>query len=521
MGQAKTSGGKASGVPSTAVPTGLPIRLVSSSPSKSLLTTLGPVSPKASSNASTFGLPIRSSQSTRDVLGSPTILDVPSILESGERDLSNLRPYQVATVEFLADHPCALLADEMGVGKTPPSLRALGPNASAIVVCPKSLALMWGQRAHEWRAELGVIYRELPARNQLAIWTFEQLPEPTPGQALFPGKNLRDVTLIVDEAQAVKNVKTRRHKAVKALRRQCGRGWFLTGTPLTNKPSDLWGVLDCGNMALKVFDGYEHFLESFHAEPLWITRRTTKRDGTPTYRKERIGYKYHEPTPEVPERLKRVMLRRLKRDVLADLPPKQFTDLYVEAPTSAELLGELAAAQLYLEGFELDNPGELPPFEKFAEVRAKLAHSRIDAMLDFVEQYEESETPLVVFAEHKAPIMRLHGREGWAVITGDTKPQERKAYIDCFQGGLLSGIALTIATGGVGIDLTYASNVLFVDMSFSPALNNQAIDRLHRMGQTADRLTITRMVSDHPVDVRLLKLITDKMRMFEMTMGDV
>src|SRR5262249_3326827 len=155
---------------------------------------------------------------------------------------------------------------------------------------------------------------------------------------------------------------------------------------------------------------------------------------------------------------------------------------------------------LWEEYADLLEANELPPFEKFSEARAKLAQSRIRAMLEVVGQFEQHGEPLVVFSAHRGPVGALADRAGWEVITGDTEPPRRREIVEAFQAGRLKGIALTIRAGGTGLTLTRASTALFVDLDWTPANNLQAEDRLCRIGQEAGHVRIIQMVSDHPLD---------------------
>lgn len=162
-----------------------------------------------------------------------------------------------------------------------------------------------------------------------------------------------------------------------------------------------------------------------------------------------------------------------------------------------------------------DEDDELPPFEELSRARAAMAKSRIPAMLDFVASHEEAEVPLVVFSDHRAPVLALEGRPGWAVITGSTPTVDRDRAVEDFQAGKLSGIALTIAAGGVGLTLTHASNELFVDRAWNPSANLQAEDRCIRIGQTAQSVTITVMKSRDALGRRIEEIIEQKTALIE------
>jgi hypothetical protein len=201
------------------------------------------------------------------------------------------------------------------------------------------------------------------------------------------------------------------------------------------------------------------------------------------------------------------MLRRRREDVLPDLPRKTYTQLVV-GPVDASLQKSLDS--IWEEWGTSVEVGQLPPFEKFSEIREKLARSRVDAMIEYIENAEEQEVPLVVFSAHLAPMDALLGRPGWAVITGVTSPEKRQEIVRAFQAGKLKGVGVTIKAGGVGINLTHAWKALFVDLDWSPANNWQAEDRVCRIGQMSDKVEIVRMVSDHPLDIHIQNMLVDK-----------
>jgi hypothetical protein len=163
----------------------------------------------------------------------------------------------------------------------------------------------------------------------------------------------------------------------------------------------------------------------------------------------------------------------------------------------------------------IDGKKQLPPFEEFSSLRAALAESRIPALLEMVEDHEEQGVPLVVFSAHKAPVLACGEREGWEAITGDTSSKKRQEIVERFQAGKLKGLALTIRAGGVGLTLTHAWKAIFVDLDWVPSQNQQAEDRICRIGQLAAHCEIVRMVSDHVLDIHVLDLIGWKIAVIE------
>lgn len=156
------------------------------------------------------------------------------------------------------------------------------------------------------------------------------------------------------------------------------------------------------------------------------------------------------------------------------------------------------------------------PFEMLSAMRAALATAKIPACLELVEQYEEANEPVVVFSDHQAPIEALGARPGWAMLYGKTPMDQRQTIVDAFQAGKLKGVACSIKAAGVGITLTRADTIIFVDQSWVPALNEQAQDRICRIGQKRGCNIIT-LAADHPLDKRIAELLSIKQAMVSAT----
>jgi SWI/SNF-related matrix-associated actin-dependent regulator 1 of chromatin subfamily A len=424
--------------------------------------------------------------------------------------------FQRQGILWLLEHTRALLADDMGLGKTMQALWALADDARALVICPSSLKHNWEAECAMWRPDLKpVVLRgwgsfRLPDPGEVVITNFEALPptenktargdEPKRGKRPWEPEvyryDTRDVVVVVDEASFAKNAKSERGKATRALAGMARQCWLLTGTPLLNRPMCLWGTLRAGDMHELVFQGWGGFTYGFRA--------TKNRWG---------GYDFGHPRPEVSEKLRRLMIRRRKEDVLDQLPEVRTRDVLSHA-MPAKLKRRLDIAwQGWLDferGARRMMPSQLPSFEEFSEVRALLAEARIPDMLSLCEQHEETETSLVVFSAHRAPIEALSEREGWGVIMGGQSPRVTQDVVRRFQSGELAGVGLTIRAGGYGHTLTRASDIVFVDQSWVPSENRQALDRVRRIGQEASRILVTRLVSDHPLDRHVLKLLDEK-----------
>lgn len=437
--------------------------------------------------------------------------------EQGQNaERKGLYEFQVDGVDWLSKGDKRLLADDMGLGKTVQTLMALPKDCAALVIAPASLKYNWKQECEKWRPDLNAVVVNgktnfrLPAFGELVIVNYDILPEyvepkkinanskPWEVMVYWPNSEMarhaKNIVLIVDEAHRVKNYKTKRSKRVKGLCMTASRVWALTGTPLENRPQDLYGILETLQMQMKVFGGWNKFVNYMNG-----------------YQDSWGGYVWGTPKPIVPELLRRVMLRRKRQEVLPDLPNKSIT--YIKVPLPANLKKHMD--DLWTKNSKYFDDKELPPFEQFSSIRHELAVSRVDTLIDLVEDHEEDEVPLVVFSAHLEPLDVLGQREGWGKITGATSPENRQKIVNDFQAGKLKGVAVSIRAGGVGLTLTRAWKAIFVDLDWVPGANQQAEDRICRIGQTSNKCEIVRMVSDHVLDMHVLELIQWKMNLIE------
>lgn len=429
---------------------------------------------------------------------------------------SGLYGFQVQGVDWLTKGKYRLLADEMGLGKTVQTLMALPKNSKCLVVAPAAVKFNWKEEVEKWRPDLNPVVVSgsdnfrFPNAGEIVIVNYEILPkylEPkkkTPSskawdvQVFWPNVEFKnqaqEINLIIDEAQRVKNYKTQRSKRVRGLCMTAKSVWALTGTPLENKPQDLYGILDALQMQLQVFGGWRRFVKLMNG-----------------YQDSWGGYVWGEPDPLVPDLLRRVMLRRKRYDVLPDLPNKTYSDVKVDLPSSLRNYMD----ELWDEWGNVIKEKRLPPFERFSEIRNKLAISRIGALIDLVEDHEDEDVPLVVFSAHVEPLNQLAERDGWEKITGATSAERRQQIVNEFQAGNLKGVAVSIKAGGVGLTLTRAWKAIFVDLDWVPGANQQAEDRICRIGQESQKVEIVRMVSNHVMDLHVLELIHLKNNLIE------
>ncbi len=423
-------------------------------------------------------------------------------------DYSSLRDYQREGVDTIRRHRSFLLADAPRLGKSLQALRSLPKQCRAIVICPKSVRGVWQDEVTKWRPDLtATVTKELrrPSMGEVLISTWDNLPDPPRGSARLILDDLSDVYLIADEVHFCMSESAQRTQKFRALGSQCGHRLGLSGTPMPGTPPQLWGVLVSCGVALQAFPaGREEFVKSCGGTPKYIRDKRTGK-------LRQVGYNWGKVSPEVAERLKTVMLRRVASDVL-DLPPKQYQDIRCETP--ADLRPFLDSVNE--KAWEGVGPEDLPPFEVMAPARAALARSRIPEALEFARNMAAS-MPLIVFSAHVEPILAFRDVPGAGFVVGDESShgkgdKSRQRTIDAFKQGELQIIAMTIKVGGVGLDLSRADGILFVDRAYNPGDNLQPEERATAVGKTS-MVTIWRMVSDHPIDVRVQQIIDMKTRL--------
>jgi len=483
-----------------------------------------------------------------------------------ECKVPGLYPFQKAGAEFLRSRRRALLADEMGLGKTVSALAALDAQKGSLVIVPPIVLGNWYQESRKWRPDLGATiwkrpYSIFPEPGELRFATYSTLPlesveertrcpfcermtaievseqegppfDPAPftvcecsrerggcgkrfAQAedawitnVWGGeKPKHPVQLVVDEAHYIKSRKAKRTIGVRAIASQCSSVWLLSGTPLLNTPEELWSLCQAmpgtsaagfDTAAHDVFGSWKKFVDLFHGK--------AKKYG---------GYEWSaagEVDDEARVRLNSLMLRRMRAEVLPELPKK--TRRFLEVKVDERGLPTWGSAEDLRRMSDDEVLAECAPDRTLSSVRRELALRKLDALIQIVESYEEERELIVIFSYHREPVEQLGQRPGWACITGSTPAHERTEFVSAFQAGKLKGIAGTIGAMGVGVTLTASANVAFLDRDFVPANNLQGEDRVVRIGQNRGVL-VTIIQTSHAVDLRVRDALERKTRLLE------
>ena len=338
--------------------------------------------------------------------------DVDSILNQNGKALM---PFQYDGVRWMATRQKAILADEMGLGKTVQALISVPAAAPILVVCPAVAKGVWLREARRFRPDLKVTVIsgrgnfQWPTAGEMVVCNFDILPGEKAAKKGYSATLSADLlataptgmVLIADEAHALKASDSARTSRFRALRdvalNNNGKVWLLTATPMLNRAPELWAIMQALGAGREVFGSYNNYLKMWNAQ------------------QGRYGIEWGNPTPEVARCLKTMMLRRLKCDVLPQLPPKTITDLEVNGLSATvkslcdETLDALLAAGVNLDkslAVALATSKSTPAFEMLAKARAALATAKFGAAIELIESYEDAEEPVVVFSAHRAPDRR-------------------------------------------------------------------------------------------------------------------
>ena len=455
----------------------------------------------------------------------------------------NLYPFQLAGVEFMNQRDNTLLAEEMGIGKTIETIGYININNfnKIVIVCPNTLKLNWKNELEKWlikdykiHVAESNLHSNIPEDINIIIINYDILlnsrKKKKQGDVeLRPELGGEFGLLVADEIHKCKNNKTLRAKLFYKIKAK--KKIYLTGTPILNKVGELFYIIN--SLDPQTFPNRWKFLHQF----------------TNFYHN---GYGYVSEGGKNLDELNRllrstIMIRRLKKDVLTELPPK--TRQIIEIPTNGlgniiekeqqtlatyeELLSRLKA-DLELSKLS-DDPEEYRQavkslkmasgiaFTEIARIRHETALAKLPLVIDYIKDLLEEHDKIIIFAHHRDVIQSIFNnfKEIAVYLTGECNIKHRQDAIDRFQNDQKVKIFIgSIQAAGVGITLTASNFVLFVELDWVPSNMEQAIDRLHRIGATNPVLA-QYFVLQNSIDAKMAKTIVEKQELIEKALGDV
>jgi len=430
---------------------------------------------------------------------------------------AQLRDYQATGFRWLARLSAwgvgACLADDMGLGKTVQALAAILLRAAqgpTLVVAPLSVTSNWQEEAGRFAPTLNVIVFGPGDRKQtiaglgafdLLIVSYGLLPLEAELLAAVSWQ-----TVVLDEAQAIKNMQTKRSRAAMELAAECRI--ITTGTPLENHLGELWTLFNFLNPGL--LGSFKKFNEKF-AIPI---ERDQDKEARNRLRKL----------------IRPFILRRLKSDVLQELPAKTEITLEVEMSPEELRLYE-AQRQRALESIDAhrgEEPGrqQLRILGEIMKLRrlccnpslilpeAGIASSKLRVFADTLGELLDNNHKALVFSQFVDHLRIIRDylderRIGYQYLDGSTPIKQRKERIDAFQNGSGEVFLISLKAGGAGLNLTAADYVIHMDPWWNPAVEDQASDRAHRIGQERP-VTVYRLVMKDTIEQQIVDLHKQK-----------
>ena len=431
-------------------------------------------------------------------------------------DLSSypLYPHQVTGVEFLARRGRAILGDDMGLGKTRQAIIALkesAPTGVFLIICPASLKLNWAREIRMVDTDaridvLGVSGYEHP-QPQWVIVNYDLLAR--------NADRLRKVAwtgVALDEAHFIKNASQRSSQALKILgvsedKRAGVAGprlvFLLTGTPMPNRPRDLFNLLRAvGHPSARSFLSFaRQYCGAYRNNYGWVT------DGASNI-------------AELNLLLKEVMLRRKKDEVL-DLPPK------IRSWVPLQITGDAAwnANEGFLNWFlgsDASRPNDTEFLARITKLRVALHKAKHAACAERIKDVVASGQKVLVFTSYTEGITRHKKTLGdqAVTITGADNAKQRMKAMDAFQKDPNVTVALcNLIAGGVGLNLTAATHVIFQDLDWVPANHLQAEDRCYRIGQDK-QVTVEYLLANGTLDTYIARLLEAKLKLVQAVEAD-
>jgi SWI/SNF-related matrix-associated actin-dependent regulator of chromatin subfamily A-like protein 1 len=369
-----------------------------------------------------------------------------------------LYPHQEQSKQFLLDTKRAILADQPRVGKTLPTAAAALEHLPALIVCPAIAKTVWEAAFNKLsNATVRVVNGKNDAMkttdHQVVIINYDLL------QYFF--NNAGYQTLVLDECHRVKNPLAKRTTSAALLMKQIGRVYALSGTPIPNRPIELWPILH----NLGIYRGGWYDFAARYAK-MWRAPWGLDVSGSSNIAELKALMKPH-------------VMRRKKEDVFQDYQDPQVSLITFDLPNDKR-------EQQFDADALVANPNALLAFEGLAEIMKEAGMRKVDAAAEFIDDLLNAGEPVVVFAHHKDVVgklcdeLRIHKP---VTVVGDTPRAQRDKAIADFQSGKAKCIVGNIAAMSEGVDLSAADTIVFVECTWSTSALEQASSRVENIAK--------------------------------------
>lgn len=433
-------------------------------------------------------------------------------LPNGMEDI--LRPYQITGYRWL----CSLahygmggiLADDMGLGKTLQTITYVlaNPGTRTLIVCPTSLAYNWQDEFSKFAPQIATqIISGTPQERADLMQQSTDVPVWITTYPLIR----KDVDLykaqifdacFIDEAQFIKNPTSLGAKAVKAV--QAKHRFALTGTPIENTLSELWSIFD---FVMPGFFGRYRQFEECYEKPILRDHDSVQMQ-------------------KLRRKIRPFVLRRMKKEVLTELPDKIETRRMAEMGAKQRKIYEsyLARIQMELAGDEENTPGgnRMQVLAALTRLRQICCHpatfasnyhggsGKLDLLMEQLPDILEGGHSVIVFSQFTS-MLSIIARElkqrniPFFYLAGSTSAQERKREVKEFNRGEVKVFLISLKAGGTGLNLTGADTVIHFDPWWNPAVEDQATDRAYRIGQKK-KVQVIKYVMKDSIEEKIYEL---------------
>jgi len=432
-------------------------------------------------------------------------------------------PHQVAAIEWGVNNKAVLIADEQGLGKT---IEAIGianyfTFSKILVITIASMKYTWAEEIEKWSTSFPSIHvvegtkPDIPHHATTLVVNYDIVRHASVQEAIerFAPFDLA----IVDEAHYMKNPEAQRTKAIigkGGLATLAGRHVLLTGTPMQSKPIELYPLLAAyARDLIRPYTDYWSFAKRYNG----------------AYR-DRWGWQLGAPTnrEELNSRLREgFMLRRLKKDVMKNLPDKRYQIVPLQIGKSGKISKEVAelldnaeltdAAMRKIDlGLKFDaHEKDMAALGEMVNERRDIAEQKLPTCLKHIKDTLSNTDKVIIFAHHKSIVGDLAAELAQynpAVISGSVALKKRKAEVDRFQTDPSCRVFIgNMDAAGTGITLTAASTVICVEWSWVPGIIEQAVDRAHRRGQT-EMVVAQFLVVKDTIEEYMMRRVIDKLK---------
>eukprot|EP00922_Rhytidocystis_sp_ex-Travisia-forbesii_P017263 GHVS01025774.1.p1 GENE.GHVS01025774.1~~GHVS01025774.1.p1 ORF type:complete len:553 (+),score=40.24 GHVS01025774.1:960-2618(+) len=425
----------------------------------------------------------------------------------GEELVKELKPFQVKGIEYgLGRNGRVLIGDEMGLGKTLQALAIASYYSDEwplLVVSPSSIRFQWRDQSIRWLPHLVQESRvcivkngrsKVPEDAQIVIISYELLAKNVNFQRVYK-------VIICDESHYLKNGGAKRTQVICPMLKKARRAILLSGTPALNKPAELYHQLSA--LLPDFCASYDDFAGRYCEHEM----------NRFSHRMEYMGHKH---AGELYAFLKTaVMIRRLKKDVQKELPPKLRSRIPIEIPERD--LKELKAKMSSF-GFDKDQaskPDDVPQ-NVITEMFTLTGRAKRKGSCDYISYLIQSECKFLVFGHHREMLdaleeQTMHEKVQYIRIDGATAQDKREGLVKRFQNEPSCQVAiLSITACGHGLNLTSAGTVVFTELYWVPGQMIQAEDRCHRIGTTHTTIDVHYLIAEETLDDMVWKTLNRK-----------